>query len=267
MGLNFSVTRRALSLGSQDSTTGWYAKTFSETTSEKMVILNKGFGLVGLPIGVYAKYVLSGFSTDPFDEGDEVKDAANNYYEIISVEPIYIGDSLYCYQYELHKLPIHYDMPTTYGTGASVDDPRERSKTWLDTYLPSETLKKNDGSTAATYITCWANPPYPISKVYVTKGVDLIFAINRGNSNPLVDSDHYTIGYEEKISILSCAIDKTGISGDNLMWQGEKALRHICETYPLGSLRNFETMIPKTQSLGSTILYSVECVLEYERDA
>jgi len=229
-----------------------------------MVFQTRGSSLLGLHVGLYAKYELTGFSIDPFDMGDEVIDSASNYYGVVAVEPIYVGDSLYTYQYELHKVEPHYDLPS-YGTGASVDDPRYRTKTWLDTYLTAGNLLENDGFTNATYITCWAKPPYPMPKVYVTKDVDLCFAIGRGNSSPIIDSNHYTIGYNEKISIYPTAIDKTGISGDNLMWQGERELRRVAETYPLGSLRNYETMQPQTQSLGSTTLYTVECVLSYKR--
>jgi hypothetical protein len=82
----------------------------------------------------------------------------------------------------------------------------------------------------------------------------------------LIGGDKYAYGYNEKVAITVQAIDKTGISGDNLMWQGERQLRRVTEAYPLGSLRNLETANPKTQSLGSTTLYSVECVMEYQRN-
>ena len=230
-----------------------------------MVIQKRANRIIGLPTGIYARHELSGFTNDTVTEGDEIIDSFSNYYEIESIATIDVLDNFLCYECELVKLPIHYDMPT-YGTGATVDDPRERTKTWLDTHITAANLKENDGSTNASYITCWANPPYPIRLVFVSKGVDLVFSIGRTNSTLLIDSTHYVIGYEEKISIFPSAIDKLGISGENLMWQGERELRRIAENHPLGSLRNFETMNPKTTSLGSLTLYSVECVLNYERD-
>jgi hypothetical protein len=165
-------------------------------------------------------------------------------------------------------------MPTTYGTGATVEDPRHRIKDYLDPlsghvppgHLDATHLLENDGVTQATSIVCWADPPYPIKTVFVTKGVDLVYSIGKGTSAPLIGGDKYAYGYKEKVPITVQAIDKTGISGLNLMWQGERELRRVVETYPLGSLRNLETATPKTQSLGSTILYSVECVMDYQRN-
>jgi hypothetical protein len=222
---------------------------------------------IALSAGFYPHYEVSGFHLDPFTEGDEVKDSFGNYYEVELTQPNPFGDSLVYYESQLTALPIHYDMPTTYGTGAAVEDPRHRTKDYLDTYFASLpiSLLKNDG-TAATHTVSWANPPYPIKTVFVTKGIDLVYSVGKGSSTPLIGGDKYAYGYKEKVAITVQAIDKTGISGDNLMWQGERQLRRVIEAYPLGSLRNLETATPKTQTLGSTTLYSVECVLDYQRN-
>jgi hypothetical protein len=96
--------------------------------------------------------------------------------------------------------------------------------------------------------------------------VDLAYAIGKGTSTPQIGHDKYAWGYEEKVPITISAIDKTGISGDSIMWKGEHALRYALETYPLGSLRTLETGREKTERLGSTTLYSVECTLNYRRN-
>jgi len=266
MVISFDVTRRELQLGAADTVTGWYAKAYAETTIE-MAVIPRAMRSIALSAGFYPHYEVSGFHLDPVSEGDEVKDSFGNYYEVELVAPNNFGDSLVYYESNLTKLPIHYDMPTTYGTGATVEDPRHRTKDYLDTYFASLpiSLLKNDG-TPATHIVCWADPPYLIRTVFVTKGVDLVYSVGKGTSTPLIGGDKYPWGYEEKVSIFPQAIDKTGISGDNLMWQGERQLRRVLEAYPLGSLRNLETMTPKTQSLGSTTLYSVECVMKYTRN-
>ena len=273
MGLDFSVTRRELQLGAADTVTGWYAKAYAETTIE-MAVIPRAMRSIALAAGFYPHYEVSGFHLDPVTEGDEVKDSFGNYYEVELVAPNNFGDSLVYYESNLTKLPIHYDMPTTYGTSATVEDPRHRTKDYLDPlsghipagHLDGANLLKNDGVTQASFKVCWADPPYPIKTVFVTKGVDLVYSIGRQSSAPLIDCDKYAYGYQEKVPITVQAIDKTGISGDNLMWQGERELRRVVETYPLGSLRNLETMNSKTQSLGSTTLYSVECVMDYQRD-
>jgi len=267
VGLDFSVTRRELQLGAADTVRGWYAKAFAETTIE-MAVITRAMRSIALSAGFYPHYEVSGFHLDPVSEGDEIIDSFGDYYEVELTQPNPFGDSLVYYESKLTGLPIHYDMPTTYGTGATVEDPRHRTKDYLDTYFASLpiSLLKNDGATPATHIVCWADPPYPVRTVFVTKGVDLVYSIGKGTSTPLIGGDKYAYGYNEKVAITVQAIDKTGISGDNLMWQGERQLRRVTEAYPLGSLRNLETATPKTQSLGSTTLYSVEDVMEYQRN-
>lgn len=263
---SFDVTRRALALGDADTITGWYGKSYVESTAE-MVIIPKGMRSLALAAGVYPHYEVTGFHLDPVAEGDEVKDAAGNYYTVELTQPNYVGDNLAYYESSLTKLPLHFDMPTTYGTGATVEDPRHRTKDYLDAYLflggilPLE----NDGVTVANFHVQWANPPYPVKTVFVTKNIDLNYSIARGPSKPLIGGDKCPYNYKEKLSIFVQAIDKTTISGDNLMWQGEAELRHVTEDHPQGSLRFLETMTPTTQSLGSLTLYSVECVLDYTR--
>jgi len=229
-----------------------------------MIILPKGSSLLVLGMGFYARHTLSGFTQDAVLEGDEILDSASNYYEIKSIQEIYMGNTFIYRECELTKLPIHYDMPTTYGTAPTVQDPRQRSKVWLDTYLIAGNLTKDDNSTPASYITCWHDPPYPISQVLQTKGVDCVFSIATPNSEGLPVG----VGYIEHVPITVFTIDKTGISGNKLRWKAEAELRRIAETYPTGSLRGpWERMENTEQNLGSITLYSVKYVLPYKRYA
>ena len=262
MTLDFSVTRRALSLGDLDSVTGWYAKTFAETTIE-MIIRPKGSSFNVLGMGFYARHTLTGFTQDAVVEGDEVKDSGNVYYEIKMAQEHYFGNSFFYRECELSKLPIHYDMPTTYGTAPTVQDPRQRSKTWLDTYLIAANLTKDDNATPAQYITCWADPPYPIIKVLETKGIDLVFSV----ATPTSEALPVRVGYIETVPISVFATDKTGISGNKLRWKAEAELRRLAETYSTGSLRTWERMSNNEQVLGSLTLYSVTYNLRYKRYA
>jgi len=263
MTLSFDVTRRALSLGDADSVTGWYAKTFTESTIE-MIIRPKGSTFMLLGMGFYSRYAQTGYTQDPVVEGDEIKDVQNMYYEIKTIEEHYLGDNFFFRECELVKLPIHYDMPATYGTAPTVQDPRQRSKVWLDDYLTAGNLTKDDNLTPALYITCWADPPYPIEKVLLTKGVDLVFSI----ATPTSEGLPVGVGYIEHVPISIFTIDKTGITGNKLRWKGEAELRRIAETKATGSLRSpWERMNNNEQNLGSTTLYSVTYVLPYKRYA
>lgn len=262
---SFDVTHRVLALGAQDPTTGHYAISFADETI-KMVIEPKGASRVFAAFGYYAHYPISGFTADVIAVGDEIKDAWNNYYEIEDLKPFSVGNQFDHYECSLVKQQFHVDMPA-YGTGATVDDPRKNIRLLLDTYLPAESLLENDGIAAAHYVTCWSPVPYPVFKVLASteKNMDLVYAIGRGPSEPQWGADKCVHSYNEKVLVTISTIDKTGISGENLWWQGERALRHICETYPIGSVRNIETINPKPIELGSEMLYSGECVLDYTR--
>jgi len=247
------VTRRELSLGSLDSVTGWYAKNFDDSTI-KMVIRPRGQSVIGLPVGQYAKYDVTGFVVDVVEEGDEIVDAQGSYYEIKAVEEEWFLDSFSHRVCNLVKVPIHYDMPASYGTPPTVQDARQRTKVYLDAYLDEEEL-------GVTFITCWANPPYPLKRVFVTKGVDLVFCIGTPDSVALPVG----VGYIENVPITIFAIDKTSVMGNKLRWKAEAELRRIVETYPLGSLRTLTRMRDNEQNLGSTTLYSVTDDLRYKR--
>jgi hypothetical protein len=263
MTLDFVVTRRALTLGAIDDVTGWYAKSFSETEIE-MIIQPKGSFFTVSGMGFYARHTLTGFTQDAVVEGDEIKDSANVYYEIKTSQDYPLGDSFIYRECELAKVPIHYDMPTTYGTAPTVQDPRQRSKVWLDLYLTAGNLTKDDNSTPAQYITSWAKPPYPIIKVFETKGIDLVFSI----ATPTSEGLPLNVGYIEHVPITVFTIDKTGITGNKLRWKGEAELRRLAETHAVGSLRSpWERMSDNEENLGSTTLYSVTYVLRYKRYA
>jgi hypothetical protein len=262
---DYSLTRQILVLANTvDSITGWFISYYQNIPIEGL-LFSKDANRTALKLGTYVRNDALLCTCDPIREDDRILDSSNRLFEVVTVTEKTNGDDFLYRECQLHKLPIQYALPS-YGTGASVDDPRKRTRTWLNIYVDSGNLLENDASTYATYLSCWSIPPYGIERTFVDKNVDLVFLIKRGTSKPLVDSTHYTIGYEEKISVFPSAIDKTNISGENLMWQGERELRRIAENYPLGSLRNFETMEPQTQQLGSTTLYTVECVLGYTRD-
>lgn len=261
---SYDVTLRALSLGSQDSITGWYAKSFSESTI-KMVILRKGETLTTGSYGYYGRYEFTGYTSDVVDDGDEIKDSVGRYFELENVTPHYQGDSFHHRECQLVELPLHGDRPSTYGTGSSVEDPRHRTKDWLDAYLSAANLKEDNGSTNADYITCWDGADYPIKKVFVTKGIDLIFTCANPSSEPILTSDQTPRGYNEKAPITTYVINKSTITGINLLNQAETELRRIAPLYPFGSLRTIDKMEYKPQVLGSTTLYSREFTINYSR--
>jgi len=148
-----------------------------------------------------------------------------------------------------------------------VQDARQRTKTFVDTYLRNTQLTRDNDSTEVKFITAFGKPNYPLTKVFKSKKVDLVFSVGVPNSTPMMDPVTQTpYGYEERVPIETFCIDKTGITGTKLQWKAAAELRYITETYPTGSQRSFEAETPNEVNLGSTILYSQRFTLNYRRD-
>ena len=145
---------------------------------------------------------------------------------------------------------------------SSLQDPRYRTKVFLDTYLNNAALTKDDDSTQVTFIVAYGKAPYPLSSVFIGKSVDLIFSI----ATPTTTALPMSVGYEEHVPVSAWCVDKTGITGTKLRWKAERELRKVIKYYPTGSLRVYESTIDNDQNLGSTlILYSVTCDMCYTR--
>lgn len=101
------VTRRKLSLGARDSTTGWRAKSFTEDTV-KAIFIPRGSTQMALQAGTYVRsdallVVCAGFS-----EGDEAKTPDNKYWEVKAVrEHRVTPDNFSHRELDLTYLPLH----------------------------------------------------------------------------------------------------------------------------------------------------------------
>jgi hypothetical protein len=254
--MNLQVTRQKLTLGTRDSVTGWYTKSFVDTTVE-MIIIAKGSTNSLLPPGTYVRTDALGLTTDGFLEGDQIL-ADNTYYEVKATREHTVGDSFYYRECDLTLLPLENLTGATY-TESTVEDARYRNKVYLETWLSSTALPN--------YIVAYGEPDYPLIRVFKEKGVDLVYSLGEHTSDTVIDSDHYPFGYKEHVPITTLCINKINIAGTKLMHQAETELRRVAETYPLGSLRALGARRPQTKRLGSLTLYSAEYMMEYQRDS
>ena len=260
------VTRRALTLGAADTETGWYAKTFTETTIQ-MIIRPRGSSFTAAGVGYNARYNITGFTADGVLVGDEIVDSNSVYYSIDTVEEEWWLDSFSHYIVSMNRMPLHADRPTTYGTAADVLDPRERMKTFLDDGLIAANLLEDNGATQATFLVCFAFPDYPINKIFLTKTVDLLFCCGGPTSNPLGGFNHKPYGYEESVPITVYAVDKAVLTAENLLNQARGELRRLQETSPAAlNLRTVRGERPVSERFGGQVLYSQEFVWTYRRD-
>lgn len=92
MTLSFNVTRRKLVLGTPDATTGWYTKSYTESTIE-MIIFDRATSQFGLPAGTYIRLDAVGLTADPVEEGDQILTGPGVYYEVKGIKKHYLGDS------------------------------------------------------------------------------------------------------------------------------------------------------------------------------
>ena len=103
IGASANVYLETLSLGAQNAVTGWYAKTFVETTI-KGLILPKGLSLTLLKYGLQVMYDAVFITKTAVVEGDEIKDLNDDRYLVVGVLPRKILDQTPFYVAQLQLL-------------------------------------------------------------------------------------------------------------------------------------------------------------------
>jgi hypothetical protein len=151
-----------------------------------------------------------------------------------------------------------------------VDDPRYRTKVFLDTYLVGANMLKDDSATQMAFITTYSDPDYPMDHVfYDPKNRDLVFSIGQPRSTVAhkVDWDGTIKGYLEAMPVTVQTVKKPGMEGNKALWTAEAELRRIVETNPSGSYRSIRRVgNPQTVDMGGWFLFQQTYVITYERD-
>jgi hypothetical protein len=266
MGATCAVTRRRLELGARDDTTGWRAKKWTEKTAEGL-LLPKGSQRLATSVGTYVRTDALFMTMDVLDEGDEVKSATNQYFEVHAAREIFVGDSFSHRECDLMFLPMHADVDySIYGGTFLVDDARHRQKAYLDAYW-SNSHCEDDGGQNLGRVVMYADPDYPLSmELESPSTVDLVITVAKPESKPLRGHDFTPYGYEEAVPVGIWSMDKANVTAVKAVQQGEAELRRILEDHPLGSLRGFETTREGTKTMGSAVLYGTEYKVTYLRD-
>jgi len=274
------VTRKALSLGSADTVTGRYAKSYADSTIQ--VLTSDAQAARSLhAAGNFSTNSLTVFTEDPLLIGDIIVHPNGDYYEVENTREVWYLDSFVFRECRCSRLPTDFGAtPAAYGTEATVPDARSRSKVYIDAYLLAANIKKSNGSTNAATHVQFSKPPYSLERVFGntdSKNLYAVYSIGVPESEPKVDYAGRIIGYTENVPIEIQAVDKSDASGENTRWQCERELRRIVETNPVstsvdgltGTSYHSLNRITDSESesnLGVWRLYSVKYVLTWWRD-
>lgn len=261
------VTLKTLVLGDLDTSSGWYAKTYVDSTIEAAVI-PKSAQQILLGTGLYVKSSALGLSVDPVRDDDVIGNSNGDGFVVTNRQAMWYFDTFMYYFYDLQRLP---SGAVNVGVASTTTDPRYRTKLWLDTNILAANLVLDDNTTPATFLVQYANPDYGMERVMMPspgKDRDIVFSVGELNSTPLPTWNHATYGYNETVPIEIATLSKTGCTGTDLQWQAEQELRRISETYfggALGVLRRLERKTSETADMGGWPLFKVKYILEYKR--
>lgn len=101
-----NVTHYALEVGEANSTTGVPAVTYAAGETIEMLLLSKAAQQIISDTGLYVKRDVLALTKDTVEEGDRVKDADDNMYTVISIQPNPVGDILVYYAVDLVYMPM-----------------------------------------------------------------------------------------------------------------------------------------------------------------
>jgi len=106
-GASFDVTRSALTLGTtRDSVTGWYPKTYTDTTTH-MVIIQKESQKLASDLGYWVSLDALGFTVDGAEVYDLVTDSFGRTWIVEVVKPIIVGDIVQFFVCDLKELSVY----------------------------------------------------------------------------------------------------------------------------------------------------------------
>lgn len=269
-----AVTLKTLSLGAADTVTGLYAVSYVDSNIY-MNIAPKGQSTIRSSAGYNVRYDYIGVTSALVYAGDIITDDNSVNYKVEHVTP-YKTQRTDGFTYQVCALiQMDYEeAPSISGTwhldSTSVKtDPRNRIKTVIDTYLTAANIKKDDGATNASTITCFDGASYPISRLFLTKTVDAVAVISRGSTSTLYTdrlSGHKPYAFEEGVKIEIYAINKSGITASNLAEKYEQEIRRIFTTYdPYSTVRDLDTIEPSMIDLGYIQMCKTGVTIRYKR--
>ena len=155
-----------------------------------------------------------------------------------------------------------------------AEDARYRTIVYITAYINTSNITKDDDATIANICLMYSKPDYPLIAELRDAGQlgggieesDLTILVGTPTSKPRTGHDYSIIGYEEAVPIYVHAIDKYGITAEELLWKAEAELRRVVETNPLGSVRTHVTTAVNNIVLPDALLKGFTFTMNYMRD-
>lgn len=263
-GASASVTLRTLTLGNRVDTgadvytTGWRAVTYPTSTID-MIVIPQGSSFNYGTINLYAYENAVGITDDTVKLGDQIMTSDNRFYTIKGLEKHYWLNKFVFWKASLSEQPMWRTAPgaLTYSL-TRPKDPRERTKTYIDTYVRDAQITMDDDSTEAWWACIFSEPPYPIIQEFRTTANPVfgLYVVEMPNSTPDLDFDNTPYGYMEHVPIHIITVDSSTpplwkvCTGTALNWKMEAEMRYVCENNPTGSQRSFKFSRKLDRNLG-----------------
>jgi hypothetical protein len=261
----------------RDKKTGWRMFRYDVIGKiEGFMILKNAVRLVSAvrPYGVYFSDEYDGvFLTKILLEWKDRLILDEGLFEVRDVEALLDGsDSIGFYVGKLAEVITSEDRSARVPSSSRISDSRDLTREFLISNLDCNNITKDDKFTKANYCIMYDNPDYSLVKEFSAPNdsVDGIFVIGIPNSEPVIDSDHTVIGYDEHVPVLVYTIDKVGVSGERLQGKMKFELRRVCDSDSAraSSMHVYlERYGDGRTRIGSKTLYTTEFVFSFSRNA
>lgn len=153
---------------------------------------------------------------------------------------------------------------------SSLLDPRSKMLTFLTSYLTTASITEDNGTDVATVHKCYSGVKAPLSLYFFgTKNNDVVYTVEVPQTTALTNYVGALYAYREAVPIQVSTVDKTGITGEILLWKAVRELRYALEVnWTAGGGGSFWTLTenkPSTRDMGGWKLYSQTLTVNYKR--
>jgi hypothetical protein len=263
---DFNVTRGVLSLGARDSTTGWCAKSYTDSTIEMIVRPKSSRQAYPSMFRLLTAYDATGYTDNEMFVGDHITHQGT-VYEVQTVEWEWWGDNAVYAVCGLKQItPFSATRPDTSATwhtdAESVKtDPRERTLQWIYAYGTATRVGWN-------YIAQFAGVDYPFQLEFTSQGNEGVYVLGDVSSESEYTYDNNPYKFNESIPIHIYTVDTASVTGTLIAEEMEQELRYIAQAAEnhLTSWRLLTGSKNERVDIGGLTLWHSLYTLKYTRE-